>query len=458
MWGATSAQSMDFSGGLQVGVSNTDNVFLAPSPDETSETIYVVSPQLNLDYVKQRVHASAGYRFDWYRYTGLDTTDSYHSYDAQLTGEITQDTLFLEIGASRSQSLKNPDAAIPSGQLPISNNLADRDEYYLEPRFEKNFGGSITASAEYSLREIDYDDSDFDETEFIQDNTNQSASFNLNNYGREQGATWAFRYDWRETDYELSLPWEYRSAAVEAGLWVSGKARLFASAGKESPWDDPTDRSLQDGFWELGFAHKSGDRLGAEFAAGERSFGSSWRGELDYVFRRGSLTFQYAEVPTTTGYNDYGRPIPFDPDDPYDLLTRPGEAERFISNRGQVTLDLELRRTQARFYFFDEKRTERFQADGTSLSDEAQRGVSAFFTWQVGIRTSMNLRASVNSREYENAAEDEFRVASLGAQYQLSRTVDLALVYSYSQQDSEGGTRGGDYVANVLSFFATYSF
>jgi hypothetical protein len=458
--GEAFAQGFDFGGTIKVGASKTDNIFLVPAPDETDETIFQVIPSLNLEYENQRVNAVIRYQFDWYKYAELDRTDEYHRYDVSLTGELVDETLFLEVGATRSQSVVDPDGVIPPGNLPISENLTDRDEYYVNPRFEKTFGRSVTATADYRYADVQYDDSDFVDEQFIQVNTNENASFELENYKRGQGLTWAASYNWEETEYEFSLPWEYRQARAELGFWASGTTRLFASGGKESAWDDPIDRSLQDTFWEAGFAYQNGDRMGAEFAAGERSFGSSWRGELDFSFQRGELSFSYAEVPTTVGWDRYspGSFAEIEDEEPVDLLAQPGNAERYISKRGQASLNLNFRRTELGFVIFDEERIGRQRADGTPLEDETQSGASASFTWQAGARTEISARGSIYERDSEAAAETEYIGATMSANYRVGSSVFLTLSYDYSKQESVDPTTGLDYVARFVSFFVSYQF
>lgn len=446
------AQGAEFYGGIRVGVLDTDNIFLAAAPNEVDETVFQVSPSLNFDYENQRVSTSIRYQFDWYDYSDLNTSNEYHRYDATFTGQLVPDIFFIEVGGSRSQSVIDPDVVIPTDGLPISGNLADRDEVYVSPRFEKDMGRFATISANYRYADVSFDDSD------IQDNTNESANLEIQNFAREQGFTWALRYDWNETTYDLSLPWEYKNASVELGAWVNGSTRIFASGGKESAWDDPIDRSLQDEFWEAGFAYRNGDKLSAEFAAGERSFGSSWRGQLAYSFRRGELSFSYADTPTTSGLDRYSRGNLIDPQEPNDFLTQPGNAERYISERGQASLTFEFRRTTLGFIAYDENRTGRFSADGTPIGDASQQGGSVSFSWQLGARTEIAASGSINNRETELGDKQELIAGAISASYQFGSSIGMSLGYNYSEEDPDSGSSGRDYVANVLSLFLTYSF
>ena len=452
------AEGLDITGTIRAGIANSDNIFLLPPPDEVEETTYIISPQLNLDYSNQRIVSLVRYQYDWFKYSDLDTTNEFHRYDARLDSTLIEDALFLDLGASRSQSVVDPDAVVPPGGLPISNNLADRDEYFANPRLDKTFGQAVSMLLDYRYADIRYRGRDSESATQIQNNTNQSANFQLENYARGQGLTWALAYEWRETEYDLSLPWEYRRANAELGVWAGSNMRIFASGGKESAWDDPVDRSLQDEFWETGFAYQNGERASAEFAAGERSFGSSWRGRLDWNFRRGNLQLSYAETPTTYGVNSFSRGNLIDPEEPNDYLAFPGRSERFISERGQVSLRLDFRRTSFTVRAFDETRTGRFTDDGTQLEDESQRGVSAAMEWQPGSRTEIAALGSLSNRENESGDNVDFITGIISASYSVGSSVGITIAYQYAKQEPEEGSIGNDYVSNIVSFYVTYSF
>jgi hypothetical protein len=457
-WGQVLAKGVEFEGGIQMGVSNTDNALLAPSPDELDDTAYQISPFLSLVYANQRIEANVRYEFDWYKYSELDATNEFHRYDASFIADLVQDTLFLDLGASKNQSAIDPDTLIPPEALPGFGNVGDRDSYYVSPRFEKTFGRSATVNANYRYEDISYDESDFGDTQSVQDNINESANFEIQNYARAEGLTWAVRYEWNETEYERSLPWEYQKASAELGFWANEKMRIFASGGQESAWDDPVDRSLQDQFWEAGFAYRNGEKFDAEFAAGERSFGSSWRGRLNFAFRRGSLSASYEETPTTVGQDGYVRRNLEEPDEPIDLLTRPGSSERYILKRGEASLAFEFRRSSLGFTVYDEVREGRFSDDGTPLGDESQNGLSVNFSWQLGTKTDIEATGGVNSREFEDSGNQDFITGSLTATYQMRPTLGFSLGYDYSEQDPDAGSLGRDYVSNIVSLFLYYTF
>lgn len=446
------AHGAEVGGGIEIGVSHTDNVFLATSPDEVDDIVYQASPFLTYAYESPTFDANLDYTFDWFKYSDVDSTSKYHNGTASVLGKAWGNSLTAELGARRSQVLSDPDDVIPSGNLPLSGNLLDEDEWWINPRLVRQLGSAVTLNADYRFSKTQYDDSE------VQDSDNQSGSLSIDNYRVGRGLTWALRYDWRRTEYELSAPWENQQASAELGVWVNARTRIFGSGGKESAWDQPFDPAMDDSFWEVGFAHTAGENLSAEFATGERTFGSSWRGNVDYAFRRGSTSLSYSETPTNTERDDGGTRDFFDPGDLDDFLSRPGSAERYISERLQWNLDLEFRRMSFNLSLFDEDRTERTDALGEPLDDQSETGVRASITWRAGVRTDFVFSGSLLDRETDAGNKSRSKGAGLDVNYSLGERSELSLTYGYDEEQPRGENASSrDYVSNVVSLLFTYT-
>jgi uncharacterized protein (PEP-CTERM system associated) len=451
----------EFGAGVRVGVSKIDNIFLVASPDEIDDIVYQASPFLSFLHESPNLDANLDYTFDWYRYADLDTTTKWHNGVASLIGKAWEESLAVGVGAGRSQVLGDPSGVIPPGSLPLSGNLVNQDEWWLNARFNRKVSRAVTFDADYTYSKFQFED------DLIQDNTNQIVNFGLENYAAGQGLTWALRYEWRQTEYEISLlPWEYQRASAELGFWANAKTRFFASGGEESAWDDPIDAALVDPFWEAGFAYSAGENLSAEFAAGERSFGSSWRGNLDYTFRRGSTSASYSQTPTTTGFYRSGSPSGLrdetgaapGPDGFDDFLSRPGTAERYISKRFQWNLNLEFRRTGFSLEVFDEDRSGRTSAIGIPRSDQSETGITANFSWQAGVRTEFVAFGAIVDREYDDTNRTRYSSGGLTANYSLGERSELSLSYRYGdQRPGDEIAVSQDYAVNIVSLYFTFT-
>ena len=143
-------------GGIRVGVSYTDNVFLDTAP-EIDDVIFQATPFISLVHESPNWDANVSYEFDWYRYSDLKTTSKFHRGEASLIGKMFQDSLVAELGARRGQVLGDPDGVIPPGRLPLSDNLVDEDEWWFNPRFNRALGNAATISADYRYSRIQFD-------------------------------------------------------------------------------------------------------------------------------------------------------------------------------------------------------------------------------------------------------------------------------------------------------------
>ena len=449
---AAVAAEDDLEAGIVLGVSHIDNVFLAPPPDEVDDIVYRVSPFIQYSRESQRLDTRLDYVLNWYDYSDTGLSSTFHTGTASVTAKALQNGFTLELGARRMQVLSDPDGVIPDGLLPLSGNLTDRDEFWGNPRLTRELGQSVTFEADYRYTFGRYGDR-------FQEDRNQQATVKVENYRAADGLTWALSYDWRRTDYEISESWEYQRATAELGYWTSASTRLFAAGGEESAWDEPFDAALADPFWEVGFSYKSGDKVTAEFAGGERSFGTSWRGDIDYTFRRGRMALSYVEGVSTTGFSrvtltvDEGRPGELD-----DFLNQPGSAERFLQKRLQWTLDLSGRKTSFLLRVFNEDRTDRVTADGGTRADQSQAGVRVDVSWRAGARTTLIVDGALGERENGDLGESRFTAGGLAADYQIGRRTSLTLSYRYTEEQPRGtASLGRDYVSNMVSLLLTFS-
>jgi uncharacterized protein (PEP-CTERM system associated) len=446
------APAAEFNAQATIGVTNTDNVTLA-TVNEQRETVYSAVPAFQLNHEASRFSANAAYQLQAFRFADRSDNEIFHQYDANFRAELIPENFFLDVGGSRSQTITDFTQAIPRSNLPITGNRQDQDLYFVAPSFQFALGSAVVASGEYRRSWLDFSEG------ASQGNQQDLANIAIDNYRNGRGLTWALRYSWQRTEYDQEfIDWEYQRATAELGFWVGGNFRVFAAGGKESPWNQPLNSDLEDTFWEAGFASQLGERLSAEFAAGDRTFGSSFRGQLDWQFKRGSTTLSYQQTPTTQGNTRFRLGTLSDPEDFDDFLTQPGNTQRFISERLQWRLGYELRRIGISLSIFDEQRTDRTAIDGTPLNDESQSGAAISLTYRLGARTTLSARGSLAERELSASNKSELVQGSISASYSLGSKTAVSLRYEYAEEDSDNTGVARDYVANAVSLFLTRSF
>jgi hypothetical protein len=428
-----------FDPSIEVGVAHTDNLTLAAENPEP-ETAYELVPAFSLRQNGRRMTADVDYRAEGYYYKDLQDSNVFQIYNADVRAALDPDNFFLEFGASREQTVRDPESPLPPiSNLPISNNRVDRDDYYFGPSLEYRVGANATVRGDYRRTRIQYDEGETGAF-LVPEYDSDQLEFSVDNYLKERGFTWAVSYTSDKTDYIQLFPtWEYNQAAVEIGTWVGKGARFYASAGKESPWDDPFDSSLQDDFAEIGFAKRVGENLNVDLAFGERSYGSSQRAELSYTFRHGETRLSYTDSPATQGRA------------PEDYLTRPGAAERFILKRFDWSVGIRLRRTDVSLTIYDEKREQRSTLGGIPIGDEAQSGAELAAGWQVGASTRFDVGVSTWRQEFTTGTQD-LRFAWIEATRSLGARTDLSLEL---RRDDSRSASVQSYTADVISLSLT---
>ena len=435
---------------VDLGVAYTDNVFLSNDGLEESETVYTIAPELFLTTDGERLVANLRYRPEAFFYSKFsDADDVFQVLDASLTGALVRDRFFVYLSAVSFQSIITPVGTFPTSNLPISGNRTDSRTYEVRPYWQQRLGqANLLLEAGYRAAEFDSD--------LSQSNDERYGRFKLDNIERQQGLAWGLEYEYRRIEYDLSIPFEFQRAALDLGLWVNGSMRIFAVAGAETAFDNTFESNLDEGFWEAGFQYKPNQRLNLEFAAGERSFGTSLRGNFSYTLRRGEIALTYNEGPVTRGQLAFDRRPITNTDNLDNILDRPGRSDRFVQRRGELNTNIELSRSELTLRIFAEQRESRTTAGGIPLDDEEFWGAAIRWSWNVGTRTTLGIGADFSERD-QAGRRDEIRRGQVDLTYKLTQRLSVRLEGMHSKQD--GNESGAfDYTENQVRFLLRMEF
>jgi hypothetical protein len=395
---------------------------------------------------------------DAYHYQERGNNEIHHVLDADVSLGMVPDRLFLDFGGSRSQAIIDPEGTVAFDNLAITSNRVDRDDLYVGPSFQVPVGDDVLVNGDLRRTWVRYGDQ-ISAVGALKDYESDAAGLSVDNYRKGVGLSWAARYVYQNVDYSVPLvsSYRYQQAYAELGYWVSPGTRLFVAAGKESPWDRPLDSGLSDSFWEAGVVRQAGEKFRAELALGDRSFGSSWRGKLDYDFSRGNTALSYNETPTTSANDRFSGGGLLDPEQPTDYLFRAGSAERYISKRLEWNLNLKWERYDFAVALFDESRDDRTQVNGAPLADERQSGVNLSAAWRPGSRTELHLRAMRAERKFADGKESNLAATMAGVTYRLGRQMRLSFELERREQTA-ALTAALSYHENLASVVFAHTF
>lgn len=442
----SSAEPWDYGVDIDIGGIYTDNIFLAPDGMEEGELIYMLRPEFYLQTDGDRTQANIRYRPEayWYR-DNPDADNVFHVLDASLTTALVRDRLFVLLSGSNFQSIVIPEGQFPTSNIPISNNRVDSRVLQVRPYWQQNIG-----FADLRL-EVGYVDTHYDD-ELLQANNARNGLFSLNNHALQQGVAWGLNYDYVRTEYELSRPWEFNRVGADLGYWVNGTMRIFGAGGAETAIDNIEDLSanLDERFWEAGFQYKPSDRLDFEAAAGERSYGSSFRLSFNYDLKRGHTTLTYNEGPATRAQLPTGR-RPIEDDDNLDnILDRPGRSDRFLRRRAEWTTQIELSKSDMSLRVFGERREQRTTSEGDPLEDEEYYGAAYRWDWKFGANTTLGLGVDY-SRRNTAANENKNKRFYLNSGYSFTERTSVRAEIIRSDQKGEQSNTA--YVENQLRLY-----
>jgi hypothetical protein len=435
----------DFGVDIDLGIMRSDNIFLATDGDEQSETIYTISPEFYLTSDDDRFQADLRYQPQALLYSEFDEADEvFHNLDASLTTTLVRERLFLTVNAANFQSISDPEERIPSGNLSLSGNRTESRVLQAMPYWQQKIG-QADLLVQGSYTDLTYEDERF------QSSNSLDGYLQLGNIERQQGFAWQLDYQYRRTEYEVSPPWDFQRAALNIGAWINATTRLFVAGGSETSFDNYLEPDMDSDFWEAGFQYAPNARINLELAAGDRSYGTSARGNFSYRLRRGELSFTYDEGPYNRSELMMNRHPLVSQDNLDGLLDRPGESDRFVRKRGEFHANVELTKSNLSLRIFSESREERTTAIGEPLGDEELTGAAVSWNWRFGSKTTLGIGADIADRNY-SGFDDEFRRARIDLQYQI--TEKLSLRAEAARFDREGQqSSGNDYTENQYRLF-----
>lgn len=444
---AAPAVAVEIEPAVELGIIRTDNLTLADANPEDA-TIWQLTPSIRVTQNSPRTTADVIYQIEGYDYRERNESEVVHQLDADFSLAFMPERFFLDLDASRTQAILDPNAALPINNFVVTANRVDRDEVGAGPSFDIPVGDNVMLRGQVRRAWVNYADplSTGLEDEYHYDN----GDISVDNFRRRAGFSWAVRHEKERVEYEQTLlPYEYQRAGAELGFWA-GASRVFVAGGKESPWDEPLDSSLDDTFWEIGFDRAVEEGLTTELGLGERTYGSSRRGRFAYATARSAFELSYAETPMTNAGDRFVRGGMFNPDEPLDYLFRAGSVSRYISKRFAGSLSIDLQRTEVALNLFDESREQGTLIDGTPIPDETQDGGSLTITWSVGQRLEIGLGGVKAYRDVAGVGSTNFLSGLTTAEYELGQRTRLTATYQ-SWKERSDTVDGPSYRARLIS-------
>ncbi|WP_297529659.1 TIGR03016 family PEP-CTERM system-associated outer membrane protein [Thiohalobacter sp.] len=460
----------------------TDNVGLDQPGQEESDFITQIMPGIAARKEGGRLRLVADYQLQSLVFARDGSrNDVYHRLFAKGDADLVEDWLFVDFGASRSQSIVDAEERLTLDNFNRTANRADVVSYYVSPYLRHDFGGRFRTEIGYHAEQRDYERG-------AADTYRQRVTARFSNGFRFTRLSWQLDYrDEILRRQRLRNP-EFRSLAGVVGYRLWRGLSLVARAGKEDNSFSSVRRVTNGSYWSGGARwasrHFSVEALKGNNDQGvsvkltpsarttldvrfrDRSVGLNpgvtWSGDFTHRTRRSRWNLRYFEDTITVqqlqpyggnqvqlvfggGTVEFRDPVTGDPV----FLTEEGLFSLTDSvierQRATATFGYRFPRHRLRLTLFDEQRD--LLLNG---GEQDARGGTLSWRWDVGVRTYSNLRyGRQNSTFTASNRKRDFRYWSLELSRTLRPDATGSLRYRYAEQDS--GTGGRDRQENRLT-------
>lgn len=368
----------------------------------------------------RRVQASLHYGATAVMRFGDDESDDlYHNLNAVGKAELVEDFLFVDGTARVSQELISL-LGSPADAEVNDANRATVGAYSISPYVQKRLGTWAYAQARYTKSGAMF------ENDVAADSNSNAFKASLSSGTRFDDLSWSLDYSIRETDYRDSADTTFERTSATLGYALSRKFRVFGTVGEDS--NEYLSATDTDGsFYRVGFGWAPTRRTSFEASAGESYFGPTFGLSASHRTRDTRWDLRYSE-----DVSDISRMVT-----DYSNL----QAVNASCPAGTVLpetpnlLDLINARCDLDLFF------------GSSLANNVfiAKQLTAGVSWDVGLRTTMSVRLSDLTREFQTTTQGEDRVQSVSGlvNYRLSPRTSANGGLSFIRNSLDSTATGG---------------
>ncbi len=425
----------DFRPTLNAGAIYTDNVRLTDDSQADSAFVLQLAPGFSLERDDEDLNVGVNYTLQGLLYSGTDddSTEVFHSLDAQVSSKLITDAIRIDASGGIFQQVVDPTVSFSNNNLQLTDNRTDGTDINVAPSFRQNLGDFARVLMRYDYGQLNYDDAR------LLDATRQQFLFRVGNTETaDVGLTWSLDYRFDRQEFDLSPEAEFASANLELGMWFTNNWRVFGVIGQESNFEQHRTRAeLDEDTWSAGLNWRVGNRDDLQVSFGERVFGSTFNFRWLHQFEPFSLSLNYLETPTTNAAARFNRRTSV-----VDIgeigLDDGNNTDVFLQERLTAEVQYTGNRSTATLAFTQENRSERVVDDGVvSDQDEDTLGVRASLNWQAGAKTNFGAALAWENSEFRSGADSDLVEVQVDAGYALGSRTDLRLELNHLRRDAD---------------------
>jgi len=401
-----------------------------------NDYITELTPSIELRREGQRVKLNLYYRMQnlWY-YNTSDLNNTYNQYTADLSTELVRDIFFLELGATRTQQILDPNSVVTFDNLTTTANRSDVDTYSVKPSLQYQFGSLAKAQASVSYDRVSYDGSNSAGT----DDIGYSAS--LASGDRFDRVSWAGSFNRIEYQRNDNRSDEFTQALLlDFGYQIKKRLTAIAGVGYEDSNIQQSNAGESGGSWKVGAKWDPSLRTSVTGTVGQRFYGNSAFFEVRHKQRKSEWQVSYTENIThvsqlVLGSDLFGNTSP--PPEDSALVTTGNPSIKPVINTPSVTTGLFLSKIWNASY---QKRTFRSQVNLRGFYEDRDLqvdgdsdkifGASASLSWAVGSHTTAAISGDLQRQKLVANGKQDDDIWSAGLE--LSHELGVNSVASIS--------------------------
>lgn len=459
------AQQWEIEPFIQAIATYTDNVFLDQEGLEQTDYVGQLNPGISIAKDQGRFTTDLNYRMQSVFFASdSDLNAIYHQLNANGTLDVAAERLFIDADAMIDQSVVDPRVAIPTSNVVATQNLGDIFLANVNPYYVQPLGGSdVYLRLDYVWGIGRYDGFGVETFSNVDDFTQDRAGFYLGTDDQDTGFEWSATYDYQFVDYETVPNYKFERAAIGFGIPLARGFRFVALGGLESDLTVSTIAGgLDSDFWEVGFRYGSVQENVIEIRGGERFFGNTYYGNIQYSGQRFTTSVLYRENPTTSALDGLGAPVaPFStstadgafeeapPVDEIDVL--PVRGEIYISKVLTARIEYATGKTLLFLSYSDEERDFGDDPDTLEGVQDRQASTTLGIDYDLGPRTQFGVAAAWTRYFYaDTTTETTIATVILSLRREVGRETDLEISYRHALQDTTSASEFGNYTENAI--------
>ncbi|MBI5430605.1 MAG: TIGR03016 family PEP-CTERM system-associated outer membrane protein [Nitrosomonadales bacterium] len=284
---------------LNIGMTQSDNIRLAPRGSESADQVTQIDPGISMTGKGSALKFNANYQMQniFYR-KDSEAISRNHSFNTNANAELIDEVVFLDARAAISQSNISINGPLAASYANVTSNRAHIGSFSLTPYLRHNFNNIATSEIRY-IRDAVYSRS-----AGFANRQADTVQVNLKNSPAHKTLGWGIDYQKQRINYSATIQTVgvagSESYSVNLGYAITPQFTLKATSGHEKFDYLSTGKNPEGTTQTAGFSWIPTERTNIEAMLGHRFYGDTYMLNVGHRTRKTVWNLGYNEDITTT--------------------------------------------------------------------------------------------------------------------------------------------------------------